>query len=63
MSIFSHSLKDLTMRETNSLVAKLGKVLTNKVSTLGELIELAFKENISLSTLAVVEAQAREGKS
>jgi len=43
------------MRETDSLVAKLGKVPTNKIFTLGELIELASKENIPLNTLAVVE--------
>ncbi len=51
------------MRETTNLVAKLGKELTSKIFTLGELVELASRENISLSTLAVVEAQAKEGKS
>jgi L-serine dehydratase len=51
------------MRETTHLVAKLGKELTDRIFTLGELVELASRENISLSTLAVVEAQARENKS
>lgn len=51
------------MRETTDLVAKFGKDLTSKVFTLGELVELASRENIPLSTLAVVEAQVKEGKS
>ena len=51
------------MRDTRELVAKLGPQLKEKVFTLGELVACATQENISLSTLVVVEAQAREGKS
>jgi L-serine dehydratase len=51
------------MRETAGLEARLGEELRSRIFTLGELIELASGENIPLSTLVVVEAQAREGKS
>ncbi len=51
------------MCDAASLAARLGPELTAKIHTLGELVELAEREGVSLGTLAVVEAQAREGKS
>lgn len=51
------------MRDTSKYVETIGRKLANRVYTLGELVELGEQEGIPLSTLAVVEAQAREGKS
>ncbi len=51
------------MRDTDTVLAKIGNELQNNILTLGELVQLAEREIIPLSTLAVVEAQAREKKS
>ena len=43
------------------LLNKIGEDLSNNVLTLGELVDIAEKENISLSTLIVAEAMIKEG--
>ena len=44
------------------IMRRIGKELSGKALTLGELIAIAEKENISLSRLVVVEAMVKEGK-
>ncbi len=47
----------------NELVEKIGPELKGSLFTLSELVTLAEREHVSLSTLVIAEAMAKEGKS
>ena len=48
--------------QIDQIIRRMGKELSDKTLTLGELTTIAEKENISLSRLVVAEAMAKEGK-
>ncbi len=48
--------------QIDQIIRRMGKELSDKTFTLGELTTIAEKENISLSRLVVAEAMAKEGK-
>jgi len=48
--------------QIDQIIRRMGKELSDKALTLGELTTIAEKENISLSRLVVAEAMAKEGK-
>lgn len=48
--------------QIDQIIRRMGKELSDKAFTLGELTTIAEKENISLSRLVVAEAMAKEGK-
>ena len=48
--------------QIDQIIHRIGKELSDKAFTLGELTTIAEKENISLSRLVAAEAMAKEGK-
>ena len=51
-----------TRQMIDQIMQRVGEALSNHTFTLGEMVEIAEKENLSLSRLVIAEAMAKEGK-